>query len=980
MVNVQRWRFGPFEVDVAEHRLLLDGQPVAVTRKAFALLVELLRRHGRLATKAELFDTVWAGTVVTDAALSRAIRELRVALGDDAAAPRYIATAHGLGFRFVASLEGEAATPSVARTDPASAGAGLVARGDELAFLDAALAAAAAGRRQVVFVTGEAGIGKTALVEAFLDRHAGGDEQWAAQGRCIEQYGTGDAFLPILEALENLTRQVGAGPLREVLARYAPTWLAQLPWLAQPGLAAVVQRTEPATSAQGMLREIAHALEVLAEQRPIVLWLEDLHWSDPSSLGVVSFIAGRREPARLLLVASFRPEDARHADSPLHGLALRLLQRGQARELALGLLDVPAVAAYLRARFGAGLAVEALAASLHRRTEGNALFIVAIADDLVRRGSLAIDGAAWRLTMDVTDLGSALPDSLRQLVHHQIENLSADDRRLVEAAAVAGADFSAAAVAAALQSDVASVEDRCALLAEQGRFLRARAPVAWPDGTVAAGFAFLHALYWHGTHERVTRSRLAEWQARIGLCEEAAYGAQAGPIAAELAMRFEQAGDIERSLRYLMMAASGALARHAYLESIELLRHALDLLPRLPAGQRPRHELDLLLPLGAALMAAQGYASSDVDATYQRALALCRVCAGPGDLERVLRGLWNVVFLRSDLERASVAAEELRVLAVGSGNPGRLFDAHAKLGQTRLHQGNFAGARAHLEHALSLAEGTDDPTRVRDSPRAAVYLAWTLWHIGLPGQALARAEEALALARRTASPHTSAFVLGYASLLHVFRGDFSRALVLARQQTALSLEHDLLYWRVMGDFIQGLVEARHGDSQRGAVAMNAAIDAMRATGAEVGVWYLHCLLAEAELDAGRPEQARAALAETESGSGSGRNGAEIDRLLGELVLAEGDGAANRQLAERRFTSALSLARRQGAHALELRAATSLARLWAGADQAVRAIELLAPVAGAFDEGADTLDVTRARALLDQLASGETGPRRVKTKR
>ena len=177
----------------------------------------------------------------------------------------------------------------------------------------------------------------------------------------------------MLEALENLAPQVGAGPLRELLARYAPGWLAQLPWLAGPALAQAQAQAGTLSTAQGMLREIAQTLEMLAAQRPLMLWLKDLHWSDPSTLTALSFIAGRAQPARLLIVASFRPTDARHSESPLHGLAPHLAQRDQARELALGLLDVAAIAALLWRRFGklADTSTEALAAFVHRRTEGN---------------------------------------------------------------------------------------------------------------------------------------------------------------------------------------------------------------------------------------------------------------------------------------------------------------------------------------------------------------------------------------------------------------------------------------------------------------------------------------------------------------------------------------------------------------------------------------------------------------------------------
>ena len=970
------WRFGPFEVDAAEHQLRRDGEVVAVTRKSFALLSTLLSRPGKLFTTAELFETVWAGTVVSDAALSRAIRELRVALGDDAGAPRFIATVHGVGFRFVAAVDGEAAAaPRADEVAPAAPPDSLVARESELAFLDAALAVARSGRRQLVFVTGEAGIGKTAVVQAFLERQAGGSELWAVQGRCIEQYGTGEAFLPMLEALENLTLQVGAGPLRELLARYAPGWLAQLPWLAAPKPMLAPRPAGTASSAQGMLREIAQALEVLAAQRPLVLWLEDLHWSDPSTLSALSFIAGRPQPARLLIVASFRPTDARHNESPLHGLAPLLAQREQARELALGLLDVAAIAALLSRRFGTlnGVSVEELAAFVHRRTEGNALFVVTLVDDVVRRGLLEAESGVWRLKAGLAELATDMPESLRQLVQHQFGNLDAADRRLLEAAAAAGTDFSAASVAAALQQDTAEVEDRCALLAEQGRFLRAGAPVAWPDGTVAAGYGFLHALYWHGINEHVGRSRRTEWQARIARRQQAAWGAHCAPVAAELAMRFEQAGEIALSVRYLLMAGASALARHAYVESIGLLRHALGLLSRLPAELRPRQELELLLPLGAALMAAQGYASGDVEANYQRALVLCRTCALPGDIERVLRGLWNVVFLRSDLEQAAQAAEELRLLAVESGNPVLLFDAHAKLGQTHLHRGEFAAARDHLEQAFALANGAEDSTRLRDAPRVLIYLAWVLWHVGETKAALAHADEAMALSRRADSPHTSAFVLGYASLLYVFVGDMAIALELARRETELSREHDLVYWRVMGEFTQALIAAHHGEIHAGSAAMSEAIAAMRSTGAEVGVWYLMCLQAEAEIGAGRVEGARAALDGCVLGERAGRNGAEIGRLRGELALLEGNDAATRERATGYFQAARVQAQHQGAKAFELRAALSVAALWTATDEpAQRTLLLLVPLRDSFGDEAQTADLRRANALIERSRQQATG--------
>ena len=963
-IDTVLWRFGPFEADAAEHQLRREGEIVPVTRKSFALLATLLSRPGKLFTKAELFDIVWAGTVVTDAALSRAIRELRVALGDDAAAPRYIATAHGLGFRFVAlvSVDRPAADSSTraATIDPR-----FVGRDSELALLGEALAGVRAGRRQTVFVTGEAGIGKTTLVEAFLGRPEVRSGVWTTQGRCVEQYGTGEAYLPILEALEHLAREVGADRMREVLLRYAPAWLSQLPWLAHDADAESLRRATAEGSTQRMLREIAQALEVLAADRTVVVWLEDLHWSDPSTLAVIAFLAGRREPARLLLIASFRPADAQAGAAPLHGLALQLAQRGQAMPLALGLLDEAAIAGYLRARFGSTpqLPLAALAAFLHRRTDGNALFTVAMVDDLVRSRHLLETDGAWALRGSVADLGDGLPDDLRHLVHAQIERLAEEDRRLVEAAAVAGTDFPAAHVAAALQCDVASVEDRCTRLAQSGRFLRARASLAWPDGTESAGFGFRHALYWQGTYERVPHSRRADWQRRIGLAQEAAYGTQCAPIAAELAMRFEAAGDAGRSVRYLQMAGAAALSRCAYEECIGLLRRALALVPQLPAEERALREIDLLLPLGAALMAARGYASVDVEATYERAQVLCRRGGRPGDLERVLRGLWNVAFLRADLSRARELAEQLLARAAAAGDASLATDAHAKLGQTCIHQGDLAPARQHLEEALATMDQAD-PVRVREAPRVAIYLSWALWYGGHPGQALQRADEALRLATHAGSPHSSAFALGYASQLHCLCGNVEREVALARQLSALSDEHGLAFWRSLAEFTQGRVAAQLG--QAGGIArMRAAIDDMRAAGGLVGVPYLLCLLGAAELAHARLPEARAALREASSLvalNGNALYAAEGLRLGGEIALAR-DAAAALGEAEAAFTAALELADRQGSRALALRSATSLARLWASSGEERRALDALGARVDAFDEGHDTADVVAARNLV-----------------
>lgn len=966
----QRLSFGPFEVDEQEERLWHDGVAVPVTRKSFALLAVLLARAGRLVTKAELFDTVWQGTIVSDAALSRCIRELRVALADDAGAPRYIETAHGRGFRFIAAVSTRTTIPSPTAPSPgpvARTPAMVTGRAAELRELATALAAARAGRRQLIFITGEPGIGKTTLVDAFVSMSAPTEIAWVAQGRCVEQYGAGEAYLPILEALEQLSHVVGGAKLRGVLERYAPAWLAHLPWLAHDVAAGVLDRTNAGITPQRMLREIVHALEILAAEHPIVLWLEDLHWSDRSSLDVLAFLAGRTGDARLLVVATYRPVEILTPDAPLRNLKQELQLRGQCREIALTLLGRDDIARYLAARFATGdtRTVGELAQILHHRTEGNALFMVTVVDDIVRRGDLDRTDRGWSPQRPIAEILAAIPESLRQVIDGQFDRLSQAERDVLEVAAVAGITFSAAALAAGLQCDLATIEGACDRLARQGRFLRARTPVTWPDGTLATGYGFLHALYRQAIYERVPIARRGDLHRRIAEREEQAYGDKATMIAAELAIHFEAARDHERCLHHLSQAGHNALARHAYLEGCDLLTHALTVLAALPTATRARHELEVLLPLGAALIAAKGYAAREVETAYSRAIAIAREAGNARQLTRALKGAWNVALVRAELEKAQALALELLAQADADDHASR-FDAHAKLGQTGMHRGDLAASRDHLEQAMALLTPSLGRGEPHEAPRVAAYLAWVLWYQGHPDQALARAEEALARATRLANPHSSAFALGFVAWLHLFRGEPDRAQSLANQQQILAAEHDLTYWLTWSRFSLGLVATQTGDADAGLREMRQALDAHRATGAEVGVAHFLSSLAGAHLTADLPDEGLLLLDEAEqliARNGNRYQEPEIHRLRGELLAATRMNGATRRKAEASIQRACTIARDQGNVALELRALTSLYRLRSRFGDGDGDRERLARHLTAFTEGTDTRDLRSARALL-----------------
>lgn len=286
----------------------------------------------------------------------------------------------------------------------------------ELAQLRGWLEQALGGARQVVFVTGEPGIGKTTVVDAFVAHAAAAGGLWLGHGQCIEHYGAGEAYLPVLEALGQLGREPGQERLLAILHQQAPTWLVQLPGLLSAADLEILQRTTLGATRERMLREMAEALEALTTERPLVLVLEDLHWSDYATLDWLAFVARRRQPARLLVIGTYRPVEVIVRAHPLKAVKQELQLHGYCKELPLRLLTTAAVGEYLAVRFPVNRLPAALAGVLYQRTEGNPLFMVAMVDEWVAQGVIVPADGRWALQRGVEEAAGRVPQSLQQLI------------------------------------------------------------------------------------------------------------------------------------------------------------------------------------------------------------------------------------------------------------------------------------------------------------------------------------------------------------------------------------------------------------------------------------------------------------------------------------------------------------------------------------------------------------------------------------
>jgi predicted ATPase len=722
-----------------------------------------------------------------------------------------------------------------------------------------------------------------------------------------------------------------------------------------------------------MLRELTEALDVLTTERPLVLVLEDLHWSDLSTLAWLTYVARRPDPARLLLLGTYRPVDASVRAHPIRTVMTELTQHQQGAELPLDSLSAGDVVAYCCQRLRGPSLSAALAHVLHQRTRGHPLFLVMLVDELRRQGLRHEEAAAGDIAKAVRSIRGAVPENLRQIIAQQLHQVRPEDQGLLEAASLAGRTFSAAAVAAAVTQATEDIEGRLAVLAHHGQFIQAGGLVEWPDGTVAAGYRFLHDLYCETLAARVPPSRQQRWHLQIGARKETGYGAQAPAIAAELAVHFEQGRDADRALRYLQHAADNALRRSAHADAITHLTRALAWLPALPeTRERAQRELGVQTTLGPALMATRGYAAPEVASAYARARELCRQVGETPQLFQALWGLWYFSLVRAELQTARALGAQLLHLAQRVQAPALLLVAHRVLGQTLAFLGEFSTAHVHLEREMALY----DPEQHRafaalyGQDQGVVCRSWaslTLWSLGYPDQALRRSRETLTLAQELVHPLSLAYALCFAGMLSQLRRDVQAAHEQATAAMALGTAQGFALYLARGTILQGWAMAAQGQGGAGLGQMRQSLGAYQATGAAVFRPYYLGFLAQAYGQVGQAGEGLTLLGEALGAvhqTGERFCEAELYRLKGALLLVH--AAENHGKAEACFQQALAIARQQQAKSWELRAATSLARLWQQQGKQEAARELLAPIYGWFTEGFDTADLQEAKALLEEL--------------
>jgi DNA-binding winged helix-turn-helix (wHTH) protein/tetratricopeptide (TPR) repeat protein len=912
--------------------MLWSGSEVVdLSPKAFDLLFALISKAGRIVDKDVLMHEVWPDTFVEENNLTVTIFALRKALGEGSSDRLYIQTVPRRGYRFTANVR---QTGKSAPGGPAPAAAIqeysdiLVGRDLEVRRLEGFLRQAIEGAGRMIFISGEAGIGKTALADEFM-RLASRRQQglMLARGRALEQYGAGETYLPFLDSLSGLLRD-GGDVARITLRAHAPTWCLQLPVFNSIGEMEQLRRETAGATKERMLREMGDALGALSESAPILLLLEDLHWADPSSIDLLRRLCHRISRQRVLLLATFRPEDLQTGNHPLKNCKVELQAHQECDEIALGVLSAHEIANLLSKRFHPNEFPGELASAIHRRTDGHPLFTVSLLEFLARHCEIVNTNSHWRLARPLDAMDLKIPDDVHALIRKKSEALNPSDRRALQYASVEGEEFLSTVLAKLLDCDGLQVEEQLAGLARNHRLIEPRGEEELPDGALATRYRFAHALYQNVFYDELVSARRTLLHSLAGEQLLAHYGDCASRIAVQLAMHFERGRNWARAIEFLILAGANAMSRQANMQAEEHYTHALSLALKLPPASRAATEFLIFERRAAVYLAINRFEPSIADC--KQAIERARA-TGSLPLECAsLYALGNTLFQSHRLHEMQAVLENLVGLAESAGSEEARLQAlalmtqgHLALGEPaeaqnmlqqvverpaqvdrrtllgvldtlallRFFQSEYATAERLYREAITMASELSDAFKTLKSH---YFLTLTLANLGRISEALEVLNRAVEMARRNGNSYWATRVPNCLGWIHRELQDYEGALAHDRNGAATARSAGVVEAEVNSvinltiDHFQAADRQKTDSSIRAAESILAKDEWMR--------WRFEMRLqaARAEQSLSRPEAL--ALLEKATHHRARKYMADAHRLLARIAMAEGDsGGAEAEL-------------------------------------------------------------------------------------
>jgi class 3 adenylate cyclase/predicted ATPase len=839
----------------------------------------------------------------------------------------------------------------------------LVGREQEVGLLLERWEQVKAGQGQVILLSGEAGIGKSRLVQT-LKEHVANESHTRWECRS-STYFDNTVLYPLIDLFQRLFRFQAEDTANEKLEKLAHALsqyrlpleesvplFAPLLSLSLPENRYSLLNVSPQRQRQKTLETLVTILLELAERHPVLFILEDLHWTDPTTLEWLNLLIDQTPTASILVLLTCRPhfQPAWHHRSYLTEMTLNHLSHPQVEQLVNRMTDEKALP-------------QEVLQQIIAKTDGVPLFVEEMTKAILESGHLKeIDGHYERIGSFVT---FTIPATLHDSLMARLDRLMTG-KVIAQLGATIGRQFSYALLQAVAQLNERTLHEELHCLVEAELLYQRGVP---PQAT----YTFKHALIQDAAYESLLKSTRQHYHQRIAQVLNTQFPETAETQPELLAQHYTEAGLNEQAVPYWQQAGQHAIERSAHVEAIAHLRQGLQLLQPLPESpERIQQELPLHIALGASLIATKGYASPEVEQTYICAQHLCEYLDDPHQLFPVLRGLHGYYNNRAELQTAQELGEQLLSLAQQVQDPAMLIAAHRALGTTLARLGAVASAHTHLAQAIALY----DPQQYRAATflygeDAGVicysYSAWTLWYLGYPDQGLAWSQGAVTMAQQIAHPFSLAFALSAAALFHQLCREERATQKRAEAAISLAKEQGFPVWMVVGSLMRGWALAHQGQVEEGIEQMTQGLSAYRAAGAVAMQPCFLALLAEGHGTRGEPDAGLTVLTEALAlvdTTDERWYAPELYRLKGALLQQQ--SSDNQTEAETCFTQAITIARQQQAKSFELRTATSLARLWQQQGKRQEAHDLLAQIYHWFTEGFDTADLKDAKTLLDSL--------------
>ena len=980
--------FGAYTFDPNNGELQCGNQKQDLTPKDSNVLNCLLNQHGALVTKDQLFSEVWGNQAISDGVLKASIKRIRRVLGDSYKSPKYIETVRSRGYRFLLpvkyldreSRQQEAtSSKSLLLSETTDEFNPIIGRDGVIKSLNKRLQSVLNYESHTLFITGPAGIGKSFLIDKFIQLVPYDIDAVIAKGHCINDPISKEAYFPILTAINELITKIDNGFAESSLRRVAPMWLTQFPWLLDEHELSSFQKNLQGVAASRMLRELSAFLETIAQKYLVILILEDLHWSDHSTLAAINHLVKTTKNSKLLILSAFRPLEGNEI-KVINYFSEQLVKR-EIEKIELKPFSRSDIKRYLSFKGSGNVDKTLLANWLYKNTEGLPLFVINLYKFIENNGWLSAKDLFVELAFSGERFKRHIPENLRTLIQQQIEQLPNLEKSLLKIASVFGEKFNVSFINHLLSESFDELVKTSENLIKKHGLLKQSGLIRSSNGSLDTVYSFAHSWFQKVAYELIPAIEVTEYHHRAGHHLENVFSNNVGKVAPALATHFEKSNHLQKAVSYRKIASQTALGRHAIEDSIEHINHGLRLINESSREiNTDRSELDLQTLLGTALVATKGYAHPSVEKAYTRAHSLCLEVEENVSLLPILYGLCMYYMVKGDFQ----SGDKLRELFLNIATRGKcpeemLCWGYALFCMTSWYQGDHIESSNFADLAIEHYDPQDHQNFVQiygvDAGIACLlHKSLSYWVMGFPSEASSEMVNTIALAEKYANPFMQAWVFCFAGWLSTFFSQFVKAGEYAKKSIALSHKHGIEYWNIQASILNCWAETKIGNDQDTASKIGDFISKHKLTGTNLITSKFLMIQADCyELEGNTDEALHCidnALKIVETYNEKWWE-SELLRYKAELTIKRfGETAytnpSNKELINSTYDKSVKLSKNQYAKSLELRSTLSWANFMVRVGRQENARKSVSDIYNWFENRDQTHDTQQAEIFLDQF--------------